>query len=184
MRKLLKDFLLEKYGLKVRLVNENDAVFILSLRTDKERTKYMVTLDYDTLSQRKWIKEYKKREKAGLDYYFIYSNSENTPIGLNRISHIDARAKTAKFSSWIAIKGLKYEAIKMHVIKNEIAFNLLDIETSWGEVHKKNTKVIRILQLFGYKFKDLDTDFYYISIEKHDFINACKKDKVIHFLHT
>ena len=63
MKKLDENFSLERYGLKVRLVNENDADFILSLRTDPNRTKYMITLDDEIESQRRWIQEYKKREK-------------------------------------------------------------------------------------------------------------------------
>ena len=108
IKKLHKNFSLEKYGLKVRLVNENDAEFILSLRSDLNRTKYMMPLDGEIESQRRWIQDYKKREKEGLDYYFIYSDNEGKRIGLNRLSHIDYNAKSGKASSWIAIEGLKY----------------------------------------------------------------------------
>lgn len=184
MKKLSNNFSLNKYGLNVRLINKNDADFILSLRANPEKTRHMVTLDYDIKSQEEWIEKYKKREDQGLDYYFIYSKNKSKPIGVNRISHIDPKTKTAKLSSWIAIKGLKYEAIKMHVIKNEIAFNILGLSSSYGEVHKKNIRAIRIFNLFGYEFTDIDCDFYKICIEKNDFIKACKKNKVIHFLQT
>ena len=63
MKKLPDNFFIEKYGLKVRLVNENDADFIVSLRSDPNKTKYMVTLNHEIESQIRWMKEYKKREK-------------------------------------------------------------------------------------------------------------------------
>ena len=184
MKELPKDFTLIRYGLKVRLVNDGDAEFILSLRADPVRTKYMITLDNEIRFQEEWIKEYKKREKRGLDYYFIYSNMNNMSIGVNRISKIDTEKKTAKSSSWIVVTGLKYESIKMLAIKNEIAFNLLNIKALWGEVHRENYKAIRINKLFGYNFKDLREDFLYITIEKEDFFKACKNETVLKFLNS
>lgn len=175
MMKLSKDFSLEKYGLKVRLVNEDDADFILSLRSSPNRTKHMITLDFNIESQRIWIHEYMKRERDGFDYYFIYSNVAERPIGLNRISHVDFNAKSCKLSSWIAVEGLEYEALDMLMIRNEIAFNSLGIDMAWGEVHKKNSNVIRILNLFGYKLEDIGTEFYNFSLSKTDFLNACEK---------
>lgn len=184
MKKLPEDFSLEKYGLKVRLVNENDAGFILSLRADFERTKYMVTLDKNIEKQRRWIRHYKKRELKGLDYYFIYSNTEDKPIGLNRISQINTKNKTAKDTSLIAIKGLKYEALKMTVIRNEKVLNLLAIEKLWGEVHKNNTKAIKIFSLFGYEIKDIGREYLKISLKKEDFYRALKKNQLAEKLTT
>lgn len=176
MKKLQKNFSIEKYGLKVQLVNENDADFILSLRADPNRTKHMVTLENDIEKQKKWIREYKKREEEGIDYYFIFSDTEENPIGVSRFSHIDFIEKTAKSSSWVAIEGLIYEPLKMVLMSNEIIFNSLGIETSWGEVFKNNNSVIKIFKLFGYKFKDSGLDYYYFTIEKNDFFKACENN--------
>lgn len=172
MRKLPENFSLEKYGLKVRLVNENDADFILSLRSDPTKTKFMITLDDEIESQKKWIQEYKKREKEGLDYYLIYSNIEDEPIGLNRISHVDYKNRTATASSWITVEGLINEAFKMSIIQSEIAFDLLKIDTFICEVHKRNSRVIRVFKLFDYKFKDNETEYYHFFIEKNDFLKT------------
>lgn len=172
MRKLPEDFSLEKYGLKVRLVNENDVDFILSLRANFERTKYMLTLNKNIEKQKKWIRRYKKREFEGIDYYFIYTNLEDKPIGLNRVSRINTINKTAKDASLIAIKGLKYEALKMIIIRNEIAFNLLGVKKLWGEVHEKNINAIKIFILFGYEIKDIGKEYLRLSLKKEDFYKA------------
>lgn len=111
-----------------------------------------------------------------MEYFFIYSNAEEMPIGLNRASQLDFNSKTCKSSSWISIKGLKYEPLKMLVIGNEIVFNLLDIEMSWGEVHKMNSKAIRVFNLFGYKFKDIGKEYYNFLLIKNDFFRACDND--------
>ncbi|MDX9746407.1 MAG: GNAT family N-acetyltransferase [Syntrophales bacterium] len=145
------DFKINKYGLTMRLITEADAEFIVSLRSDPERTKYMVTLEDNIEKQREWIREYKRRETEGSDYYFIYFNAENNPIGLNRASHIDYINKTCVASSFIVVEGLKYEAIVMLLIRFEVMFDVLKIETFQAECHKDNKKVVRIMELFGYK---------------------------------
>lgn len=174
MKKLPENFSLEKYGLKVRLINENDADFILSLRANPNRTKHMITLDCNLERQRKWIQEYKEREKEGLDYYFIYTNAKGIPIGVNRASSIDHSTKTSKSSSWITVEGLKSEPLKMLIIGNEIIFNLIGVESSWGEVQKNNDRAIKIFKLFGYKFDTSDTEFCDFSLSKEDFFKACE----------
>lgn len=178
MEKLPENFSLKKYGLKARLVNEDDASFILSLRANPNRTRYMITLDNNIECQIKWIKEYKKREQEGLDYYFIYYNDKEEPIGLNRVSHVDFKTKTAKISSLIVVKGLKYEVLKMMIIRFELAFDSLGISTVWGDVHKENTRAIKILELFGFKFKDNGTDYLDVFLEKNDFFEACKNSVI------
>ena len=172
MKKLPENFSLERYDLKVRLVNENDAEFILSLRANPNRTKHMITLEDEIDSQKKWIQEYKKREKEGLDFYLIYYNIEDKAIGLNRISHVDYKEKTAKASSWIAVEGLINEAFKMSIIQSEIAFNFLKVDTIQCDVHKNNSNVIKLFKLFDYKFKDDGTEYYHFSIIKKDFLKS------------
>lgn len=179
MKKLDDNFSLQKYGLKVRLVNENDADFIISLRSNANRTKYMITLNDEIESQKKWIQEYKKREKDGLDYYFIYSNNQEKPIGLNRLSHIDYDAKSGKASSWIAIEGLKYEAIIMVLLGNEIAFNFIGVDQTWGELHKDNMSAYKVLKLFGYKLEDIGTKYFKSSLLKDIFISASENSNIL-----
>ena len=142
------------------------------MRLNPDRTKHMITLEDEIDSQIKWIQEYKKREKEGLDFYLIYCNNEDKPIGLNRISHVDYKEKTAKASSWIAVEGLINEAFKMSIIQSEIAFGFLNVETIQCDVHNKNSNVIKLFKLFGYKFKDIGTEYYHFSITKQDFFKT------------
>ena len=84
----------------VRLVNECDAEFILSLRNNPELNQYIHPTDDDVESQRQWLREYKKRENEGLEYYFIYSmNGE--PLGLDRLYKINKDDISFTWGSWI-----------------------------------------------------------------------------------
>lgn len=55
--------ILKSKTIKLRFVNENDASFILSLRTNNTYNQYLSPVKNDIHQQKKWIKQYKKREK-------------------------------------------------------------------------------------------------------------------------
>ena len=78
-------FVLEKYGLSLRYVNQNDADFILKLRTDKNNSRFISSTINDIQEQEKWIKNYKEREKAGLEYYFIVYDENKEAFATYRI---------------------------------------------------------------------------------------------------
>ena len=86
--KLNSDFEIKKYDIEVRLVNENDASFILGLRTDPRLERFISETSSKLEHQTKWIENYKLREKEGKEYYFIYYYKEE-PVGVNRIYNID-----------------------------------------------------------------------------------------------
>ena len=68
---------MNKYGIDVRFVEESDAEFILSLRTDPKLSRYLHATDNDVEKQRQWIRKYKEREAHGKEYYFMYIKNEN-----------------------------------------------------------------------------------------------------------
>jgi len=63
-----RDFSLNRYGLHVRLVNEDDAEYILNLRTDHKLGRFLSKTVNDLEVQKQWIRDYKKREALGLEY--------------------------------------------------------------------------------------------------------------------
>lgn len=141
------EFKLKKYGIDVRLVNEDDAAFILSLRADKWLTRYIHPTDNDEERQRQWIREYKKREAEGLEYYFIYS-VDGKPFGLNRIYNIHAGTCTS--GSWLCKPGTPMQySIPTAFINRDIMFDLLGIKEDNFDVRKGNLKVQKFHQMTG-----------------------------------
>ena len=69
------DFPFERFGLKVRAVIENDADFILKLRTDLQLARYLSKTESNIDKQISWIKEYKKRQANGKEYYLIFERA-------------------------------------------------------------------------------------------------------------
>jgi len=149
MNKLPKNFNRSKYGLYVRLVQEEDAAFIVKLRTDGKISKYLSTVDNNIEKQREWICNYKRREAEGTDYYFIYFIND-APIGLNRVYNIHDNFFT--FGSWICLDNLPFNIpLATAVIGREIGFYDLGCvkELEIGGTHVDNKKVIQFSELFG-----------------------------------
>ena len=73
MIKLPTDFVYENYGVTARFVTEKDAEFIVRLRSDDKLGRFIHASDGSVEQQIEWTREYKKREAAGLDYYFVFS---------------------------------------------------------------------------------------------------------------
>lgn len=161
------DFKLEKYGLFVRLVNENDSQFIINLRTDPNLSKYINATENDIERQINWIRDYKIREKNGKDYYFIYSKNGEY-IGLNRIYNINGKVGTS--GSWVCKPNIPFELTWLTVvIIREIFFEILDLDIDIFDTRKENKKVIRMHHLLGaHKIYENEIDvFHYLT--KDDF---------------
>lgn len=174
------DYTLYRYGLTVRLVNEDDAEYILKLRTDPKLGMFLSTTQNDVEKQKQWIRDYKLREKEGTDYYFVYLH-EGVRIGLNRIYNING--KTATSGSWICSPGLPFELpLLTVVIIREIFFEILELDIDYMDTRKENKKVIKLHHLLGaHKTGENNIDvFHYLT--KEDF--KINKQKFLSYINV
>jgi len=158
--KLTENFKLERYGIHVRLVNEDDADFIVKLRTDPKLGRHIHYTDNDTEKQKEWIKNYKHREKEGKDYYFIFYY-DNEPIGLCRIYDVEGDYATS--GSWVCKPDLPLDIpILTLIITREIMFDELALLYDRYDIRKQNTKSLRMNDLFGgTKIRETELDNYF-----------------------
>lgn len=145
--KLPENFHIRKYGIDVRLVEEDDTPFILSLRTNKWLTRYIHQTEDDEQKQRQWIRNYKLREKSGKEYYFIYSFN-GVPFGMTRIYDIHDGVGTS--GSWLCVPGTDTNhVISTAVINRDIMFEILGLTADLFDVRKGNKKVQRFHTMMG-----------------------------------
>lgn len=173
MEKLQNNFEMDKYGIHVRLVNENDANFILKLRTDEKLSKFLHDTDPDLNKQINWIRQYKIRESDGLEYYFIYYK-DNKPFAVNRLYNI--HNKTFTGGSWICIPNYDAaEIVATTLIQMYIAFDILNFQVSdcFDGIHENNKKVLKFNKMIGLKItgaiQDTKGKYYIGTIKKKDF---------------
>jgi hypothetical protein len=166
MQQLPENFTLERYGLQVRLVTEEDAEFIVSLRTDSRLSRHIHYTSPNLSQQKQWIRDYKLREAAGLDYYFLFSIN-NQALGLARI--YDITEDTFTQGSWVfspdAVLGA---SVLGNIISSEIGFEFLDKKIEFSDARRDNT-THRYVKSFHPEVIKTDEQNIYYKINPDDF---------------
>jgi hypothetical protein len=176
--KLNSDFTLERYGLKLRFVDVDDAEYIFNLRTDPLLGKFISETSQDLSDQIDWIKQYKDRQEKGLEYYFIFTKGDNR-VGVIRIYNIEKDNATS--GSWICSPGLPFEIPTIIVlIMREIFFETLDIGNELMDTRLGNKKVIRMHKLFGAQIiGQNEIDVFHLLAKKAFLVN---KQKILSYV--
>ena len=162
IKKVPLDFSMEKGGLKVRLATEADTEYILSLRADKELTKFIHQTDNDAQKHLEWFKNYRKREAEGRDYYFIYFKDDK-PVGLNRIYNIFEYYGT--IGSWLCSPDNEIEvSMATHFFLHDIIFEEIGLDFTVFDVRKGNKHVWKLHKQTGaQQIGESDIDYYFVT---------------------
>jgi RimJ/RimL family protein N-acetyltransferase len=165
---------LESNTLKLRLVEQSDAEFILSLRLDKRYNVFLSSITPDLESQKQWIKKYKYDEQAGNQFYFIVERKDGTPCGTMRV--YDVRTDSFCWGSWILNQNkTRYAALESAFLVYEFGFEHLGFEKSHFDVMKGNKGVIKFHQRMGAIQIDEDDQNLYFEITEDAVKNAKQK---------
>ena len=165
---LPENYSIDRYGLHVRLVNEDDSAFIVSLRTDSQRGQFLGDTDESVEKQRGWIREYKIRERAGHEYYFIFETPKGERLGVSRI--YDIKEETFTTGSWVFKKDSPFGAAFLgDIICHEIAFELFPNSVNLHDVRKANMGVRKYADEFHPKllFETELTQYYMNTRENY-----------------
>lgn len=166
--KLSPNFVLDKYGLHIRLVEAQDADFILKLRTDPRLGRFLNTTKPDKKAQISWIKEYKKREQAGLDYYFIFEKPVGVPLGVCRI--YDIKDTEFTIGSWLFSPDAPVgSAILADIITREIAFGFMPQKKLKFDVKCGNVNVLRYQYTYKPTVIQEDVEDILFELSKENF---------------
>lgn len=155
-------------NINMRTVEIEDAEFIFQMRKNESKTKYLSKVNGTVSDQKKWIKNYKQREKDKQEFYFVIESKEHVNLGLVRM--YDFKDNSFCWGSWL-IKGdaPKTTAIESALQIYEFGFYKLGFERSHFDVRKGNDKVIAFHQRFGAKIMDEDELDYFFNFEKNDY---------------
>jgi acetyltransferase-like isoleucine patch superfamily enzyme len=174
------DYIIRAEGISMRLIEESDAKFIISLRTDAKLGLYISETSSSIENQIGWIKEYKKRESNQKEFYFIFEDSNNRKWGTIRLYNLVEDSFTV--GSWICLNGNKnHIAIKSFLCAIKFGFENLYYKTSLLDVRKKNLRVLYYLKLFNPVLVKEDDLNYFFRLEKNTFYNNISK--IINALH-
>jgi RimJ/RimL family protein N-acetyltransferase len=146
----------------LRLVEVQDARFIVNLRQHEELSRYISSTSGDVSKQRVWISAYKEREKAGSEYYYIIENL-GTPVGTVRL--YDFIGDSFCWGSWVILRGQNTKiAYSSVVMVYDFAFNELGFKRSHFDVMKGNDSVLRFHMKMGANIVRSDEANNYLEI--------------------
>ncbi|SDB07072.1 Protein N-acetyltransferase, RimJ/RimL family [Pseudomonas sp. NFACC23-1] len=152
---------LSSKSILLRLIEESDAEFVLTLRLDENYSRHLSSVVSDIEVQRSWIRNYKSDEAAGLQYYFIIERLDGVPCGTVRI--YDIRDNSFSWGSWILNEDkTRYAAIESSFLIYQFGFEHLGFTKCHFDVRKENTKVISFHEKMGaYRTGETDLDILF-----------------------
>ncbi len=140
-----------------RNANVSDAEFILSLRTDAEKSRYLSATLNDLDAQRQWLERYAASEGQA---YFIIEH-EDQPIGTVRL--YDAKGDSFCWGSWILANSRpRQAAMESALMVYAYAVDHLGFTACHFDVRKGNERVISFHRRFGAEcYSETDEDYLF-----------------------
>jgi len=170
-RKKIMDGILptNAYGSYFRLVEIEDAEFIVSLRNDEKLSRHINATSAQIEDQINWLKEYKIREERGRDFYIIcLKEDRTTKLGLNRI--YDITADYFEFGSWVySPEADSNTSILGDLFVKSLAFEKLHLKICNLQVRKKNRRVLWYTKSFNPIMVGEDELSYYFELNHDNF---------------
>ena len=154
----------------------DDAEYILSLRTDPGRNRYLSPTASDLSQQRAFIERY---HQSFTDYYFIICDWQARALGTVRIYNI--KGDSFSWGSWILSADTPTTAaIESALLLYDFAFYSLHYKYSHFDVRKDNLRVVEFHKRFGALITREDELNYYFNYSLVSYRPT--RDKYLRFL--
>lgn len=159
---------IEYKGIKLRFVEVEDASFIVSIRNDEKKSRFISKTSPDVDAQKQWISSYKEREEQKKEFYFI-AFDENEDFATYRVYKIDSGLP--EIGSWVSkpeYSNIK-NSVKVDIAVKNYVLNELKFDTLQFEVRKQNTSVNSYHKLFKPELIRTDEENNYYLLKKDTF---------------
>lgn len=155
--KILKAQKIVGKKLILRNVCLEDAQFILDLRVDPSKSKFLNQTSSQIEDQSEWIRRY---ENSNDQAYFVIENA-GEKIGTLRF--YDPREYSFCWGSWILKSNSPWDAaIESALMAYAYAIDVLDFKNAHFDVRKENVAVWKFHESFGAnRVRASEADFYY-----------------------
>lgn len=158
--------------IKLRNVTPEDAEFIVRIRTDKKKGRFISSTSHDLSEQRKWIENYLLSQGQA---YFIITDMNNRPFGTVRI--YDQQGNSFCWGSWV----LSEEAPSYCAVESALLVYIYALELGFEQAHfdvrKGNLSVIKFHERFGAERSGETEDDILFSISKEKILDTLGRYK-------
>ena len=151
------------HHLTLRNADVSDAAFVVGLRTDPLKSRYISPTSAELAAQEAWLRRY---ADDGSQAYFIVEDGAGTKAGTIRM--YDAAGDSFCFGSWIMRAGSPVAyAIESILILYQYALLELGFSRSYFAVRKQNRSVWQFMERFGAR-RSGETDIDYLFETERD----------------
>ncbi|HCA08465.1 GNAT family N-acetyltransferase [Chryseobacterium sp.] len=161
--------IIEYKGIKLRFVETDDASFIVSIRNNEKKSRFISKTSPDVDAQKQWIQSYKEREQQQKEYYFIAFDENNEDFATYRVYKIDSGLP--EIGSWVSkpeYSNVK-NSVKVDMAVKDFVLNELNFDTIQFEVRKQNTSVNSYHKMFKPELIRSDEENNYYLLTKDTF---------------
>jgi RimJ/RimL family protein N-acetyltransferase len=143
--------------LNFRNATVDDAAFILSLRTDAEKSRYLSVVSGELAEQEAWLERYAHADDQA---YFIIEY-QGTPIGTVRL--YDPQGESFCWGSWILHSSRPSQsAMESALMVYAYAVDHLGFKAAHFEVRKGNERVWQFHERFGaVRTSETELEYHY-----------------------
>lgn len=157
----------------LRSVKEEDAEFIVKIRTDDKMNNFVHMIDNDVQKEKRWIRSQHKREG---DYFFSFIRKKDGQI-LGNISIYNVKDGAGELGRWLSY-GSAIENLESTILVHDFAFNTLQISSVYTQTISDNKKIVSFWKRFGGIARENvpveDFIVYYNTVHKEQYKNEIR----------
>ncbi len=156
----------------LKSVLEKDAEVTLSMRTNKEKTKFLHPVENNLEKQKDWIRSQNEKDD---DYFFLAYNKKDVPVGTIGVSEIK---NDVGHLGRVLSYGNPLESFELYYLSLLFSFDILHLKEIWGDVDPNNLSSLNFSKQFGavydppVKDSDLDRMVCYFRLNKETVMNS------------
>lgn len=133
------DVSIEGKAFRLRPIGDDDATFVVELRTHPELSRFLHPVSPDPEVQRAWLAAYYDREG---DYYFVIEDARrHDAVGLVALYDISADRRTAEWGRWILRSGSP-AAVESAWLIYRVAFEQLGLDEVYCRTVGGNAPIV------------------------------------------
>ena len=137
--------------IRLRLITDADAGFVVALRQDRSRSRFLHAVENDLEAQQEWIRGSRERTARKTEYYWVVETHRHTPalpVGLVRLSSVTADSFV--FGSWVMAPCAPVAAgIESYLAACDFGFGALGCQRYFAEVRHDNGRALAFHQRVG-----------------------------------
>jgi RimJ/RimL family protein N-acetyltransferase len=133
------NLILTGLAFRLRPICDDDAEFVVGLRTNPKLNQYLHAISGDRGDQLAWMREYYKRPD---DYYFVVETKDTAaPEGVISVYDVHTRDACAEWGRWVLRPG-SMAAVESAWLVYRVAFELLGLERVYCRTVAENRAVV------------------------------------------